>query len=624
MTATKWGGSASRNARSLVQHLVDAGAPCYRCRKPILPGQTWHADHIIPREHGGTDDVSNLHPSHARCNESAGGQSGAALTNARRKAKGEPNQQTRGSQIASSRVSADSFEGGQAAHGYDRADFLSNLQLPDVLPPVTAVPTILSPTPDDVDLAEAELGAKWLSLPLTPQGLQVARVLQAVQPSGKPVYRTVVVEMARRSAKTTSILETLLGRCLTRPGYKVASTAQTGTKARAKLLEVQQALRSAGFETQELGKCLAGMGDTRIRFANESLWQSLPPDPSSFRSEAYDAILVDEAGELDPEKGDALLAGLLPTMDTRPNAQLIVAGTPGETRAGMLWTRLEHLRAGRVRVGGVVYEAADSERFIDAETGEVDWSLLLRLHPGISAGLTDVETVVGNLEDFGLDKWSREYLCAWPRHAGVRALNAEAWERCLVERPPARPANAAVAWDVDPGGSFAALVAAWRDDKGRACLDVLRSGSGTDWLPDAAQTAQAEHRGTVTYDAIGSNIDTADVMGRSPYRVRLAPIVFRDQVGAASRIDKEITRRNVEHYGQPALTEAVEGATWRPAGKEGRLFARAASASSVAALVAAAEALWTYDQRTGKGGTGRRVRTAAEIMEERRLQAAGK
>ncbi|MFT3971805.1 MAG: hypothetical protein QM695_16390 [Micropruina sp.] len=497
----------------------------------------------------------------------------------------------------------------ETAHGYAPFDFLLG-DVPD-LSHVVATPTILSPWPADVDLAEAHEGAGWLSLPLFRQGVEVASVLQAMKDAEAkvPLYRTVVVEMARRSTKTTAILATLLGRALNRPGYKIASTAQSGVKARSKLLEVQEALRSAGFEDQGLGRCLQGMGDTRIRFANGSLWQSLPPDPGAFRSEAYDVVLVDEGGELPPEKATALISGLLPTMDPRPQAQFIVAGTPGESRAGLLWTRLERLRKGHPRIGGVVYEAPDRAMFIDGETGAVDWELLARTHPGIGT-LTDVETIVGNLEDMGLAKWSREYLCQWPLNAGVRALDVAAWADCAATDAPARPENAAVCWDIDKDGSLAALVAAWRDADGRAWLEVLDVRAGYDWLPKAAQAAQGEHRGPVMYDAIGANLDVAEELSRPPYRVRTKPLTTREQVGATARIEKEISRRNVRHLDDPALTGAVESSAWRPTGNA-RLFLRVAGSCTI---VAAAGALWAYDQRSPAAGRRRRIRSSAQMV----------
>lgn len=569
-------------ARKKLRPVVESGtAACFRCGKPIAGqvvagkwvGQAWHADHMQPAALGGSNGMDNFAPSHATCNMSEGGKRGSRLTNARflsdRSTPRSPS------------VNFSFIDGSTISHLSD----------------IRATPTILSAWPDGTDVAEAHDGARWLSLPLTPQGEQIAHVMQAtrVGPLGEvPLHRFVVVEMARRSAKTTSILATLLGRALERPGYKIASTAQTGLKSRAKMLEVQAALIAAGFETQELGRCLRGAGDTRIDFANGSTWQALPPNGGAFRSEAYDCVLVDEAGEIDAENADELLSGLIPTMDTRPSAQLVIAGTPGETRAGLLWTALEWLRNGRPRTGGVVYECPDRRTFIDAETGAADYPLLVQTHPGIGT-LTDVETVVGNIDVLGIDRWSREYLCAWPLTAGVCALDVAAWQACESFEGADRPANAALALDVDPDGNHAALVAAWRDDAGRACFDVLDSRPGYDWLPRAARKAQAEHRGAVAYDAIGANLDAVDKMGRPPHRVRTSPTKYRDQVGAAARFEKEVSRRKVQHYGDADLTAAVESSAWRPAGN-GRLFLRRPGSCAV---VAAALALWAYDQRAG-------------------------
>lgn len=510
-------------------------------------------------------------------------------------------------------VGSQSFEAGMHPMPAVHSDFSFSLAN---LPDIKATPTILSPWPADTDLTEAHKGAEWLSLPLTPQGVEVASVMQAtkVGPLGVvPLYRFVVTEMARRSAKTTSILDVLVGRALNRPGYKIASTAQTGLKARAKLLEVQTALIAAGFETQGLGRCLRGAGDTRIEFANGSSWVALPPNGAAFRSEAFDMVLVDEGGEIDAETADDLLSGLIPTMDTRPTAQLVVAGTPGEVRAGMLWTALEWLRNGRARTGGVVYECPDRREFIDPETGEPDWPLLLATHPGIGT-LTDAETIVGNIDVLGIARWSREYLCKWPLTAGVTALDVASWEACESDDEPQRPEDAAVAFDVDPDGASAVLVAAWRDGRNRAVFEVLASGGGYEWLPEACKEAQEEHRGAISYDAIGPNLDAADKMARAPHRVRCQPTKFRDQVGGAARIDKEIAKRNVVHFGDPELTEGVESSAWRPAGG-GRLFLRK---SGTAAVVAAAMALWEFDRRARTGGGYRR--RSPEAIAERRAQ----
>jgi hypothetical protein len=64
-----WGG---RGAQALVQlTLANYGLICHLCRKP---GATT-ADHLIPRSHGGTDDLENLRPAHGLCNSRRGDRS---------------------------------------------------------------------------------------------------------------------------------------------------------------------------------------------------------------------------------------------------------------------------------------------------------------------------------------------------------------------------------------------------------------------------------------------------------------------------------------------------------------------------------------------------------------------
>lgn len=605
MSAKRWGGADSRKARAVCQPIAEQGGPCYRCKKPIRPGQAWHADHILERENGGTDDPSNLWPSHDDCNESAGGKSGirhAQAANRRRR-------------------------NGERPASFDRSEQptlgvrVPSLSVPEVLPDVAAAASTLSPWPAGTDISEARVGERWMGLPLKPQGVEIASVMQAVGDDGHPLYDTVVVELARRSAKTTSILEVLLGRCLERPGYLVANTAQDGLRARMKLKELMTTLRRAGFEARGLGKLYFSNGTEHIEFVNTSEWWAVPPDPGAFRSLAYDAILVDEAGELLPEKAAVLMAGLLPTQDTRPNSQTIVAGTPGLSRSGLLWDTLEDLRAGAPGVGGVVYEAGDRETFLDLSDPDnpvPDWGLLLRVHPGISSELTTLAKVLSRLPKMGLEKWQREYLCLWPRNAAVTALDTAAWGDCGSEDEPVRPDNACVAWDVDKDGAAAAIVAAWRTVDGRAHFEVVAAGEGSEWVPREAREVQAAHRGALTYDPIGANIEVADRMIRPPFRVRTAALKQKELVGSAARIEREIAKRNVVHYGDPALTAAVESSAWRPA-VNARLFLRVPGSCAV---VAAAEALWTWDQRNRRGGSaGRRRRSPEEI--ERRLRERG-
>jgi len=57
--------------------LVEAGiVRCARCQKIIAAGERWELDHAAGKQ-------GYLGPSHFKCNRSAGGKVGAAITNAK-------------------------------------------------------------------------------------------------------------------------------------------------------------------------------------------------------------------------------------------------------------------------------------------------------------------------------------------------------------------------------------------------------------------------------------------------------------------------------------------------------------------------------------------------------------
>ena len=82
----KWGGRKSTEARAKCRLMLPHA--CRKCGGMITaedPESSWHAGHREDRVAGGTED--GIEPEHARCNTSAGGKIGAAMTNAQRTTK---------------------------------------------------------------------------------------------------------------------------------------------------------------------------------------------------------------------------------------------------------------------------------------------------------------------------------------------------------------------------------------------------------------------------------------------------------------------------------------------------------------------------------------------------------
>lgn len=85
MSPQKWSGRVVTRARAY--WAVRLPLPCRRCGKPVTKDQRWQVGHIVDRaDRGAVADIANQWPEHGKCNESAGGRRGAAITNARRDA----------------------------------------------------------------------------------------------------------------------------------------------------------------------------------------------------------------------------------------------------------------------------------------------------------------------------------------------------------------------------------------------------------------------------------------------------------------------------------------------------------------------------------------------------------
>lgn len=497
-----------------------------------------------------------------------------------------------------------------------------------------ATPRHASRVPKGTDIESARVGAGLIGLPLTPQGERVAGLLEARKPRrpDEAAHTTAVVQMPRRATKTTSVFSTLLGRCHTRPGHRVVLTAQSGNIASQIIREHAQMLLARGRAVesrrrhQKPGRIVyyANGGRERLEWPatdaagrpvdvssdefddldeadlegirlGSQMWV-VPPDAGAVRSRASDDIWIDEAGELEGQKGHDLLVGVLPLMDTKgPLAQLVISGTPGTKREGMFWDLLTEARAGgRFAPGILDYSAPDGP---GAVVDVADPKLWRRVHPGLSSGLTRKAVLEERLYRLGEVRFAREYLCIWPYDAGSAALNMDAWRAAAGPEVPL-PDRFGLAYDVAPDGSSAALAAAWRDDAGVAHVALLDYRSGVAWLAKVAHAVARKYRVPIRYDGIGANHGPAGDVGRLR-GVRLVSGQLKDAAAAAQLLVSELAGGTLEHADQPGLNQAAEGAAWRQL-EGARVFARRHSDADVPPIVAASLALYQFDTMPAK------------------------
>lgn len=456
-------------------------------------------------------------------------------------------------------------------------------------------PTYASRVPRVTDLTAPETGAALLGLPLLPQGVRIARLLEARRGAGA-LYGEVVLQVPRRATKTTAVFATVLGRCTTRAGHRAVFTAQSGTIASRILVEHAEALVRNGHAVgarearAHPDKIIysASQGRESLHWPNGSVLWVVPPDPSAVRSSSADDVIIDEAGEHDVVKGRAFYNAVSPLMDTRgPLAQLIVMGTPGVARAGLLWDLLELGRAHTRGLGILDWCALDGE---DLEDRKV-WR---RVHPGPSSGLTPMSVLERRRKALGAEAFAREYLGRWPEDSSVAAIAPADWGACAGTLPE-RPAWFTLAFDCSPDASSATIVAAWRDEDGLARVEVVDHRPGTAWLAREAYRLGRKYRVMIAFDPVGQNLDVGELLARQRPLVKTHPMTFRDMQGAAARLVADIRAGKLRHAQQPNLDAAVAGASWRQVGDAGRLFGRRLSTADVTPLVACTAALWAFD-----------------------------
>lgn len=486
-----------------------------------------------------------------------------------------------------------------------------------------ATPTYISAVPAGTDISVLKVGAEALQFDVNEQNEHLAGVLEARDEDDLPLYPIVVVLQPRRSAKTTGIWETLIGRCLERPGTVVLATAQDGTRARDRLKDQMRRLRGHGFrdatakpeedEGPVLGLLYWGNGDERIEFTNGSRIITAPPVASAIRGEASDVLFFDEAGELDLVKSADLLSGALPLLDTRPLGQAIIAGTPGKERSGLFWDTLQEGRAGEDGTGILDYSIRDDEQWYREDDGTapeawgrkkladgtvvvLDEDVLRRVHPGIGT-LTTIAKMRRWFAKMPLAQFEREYLCRFPFSSATHAIDPELWREAGVDAIE-RPDRIGIAFDVRRDGTSASVCYAWRLDDGTAVVEVADHRAGASWVPNVGHKCTKAHKGSaVGYDNIGANLEPADVMSRMSPKPRLAPLSMKETVAAQQRLAELVRDRRVLHFRQRDLDAAVENTGWRPAGGGQAFGSRDPMEAPINPLVGCALALWMFDKK---------------------------
>lgn len=440
---------------------------------------------------------------------------------------------------------------------------------------------------------------------LKPQQLVVADACNAVNEDGNPLNPFMGLLIPRRSSKTTTVIALAIGRALKREDYIIGVTfATTGAKVRQRFMaDVFVPLeRMFPDEATRPFKIRRSQGSEQIVFDTGSRILILVPQSDAFRSESFNLVIVDESGEADVAMGEDLLAGILPTMDTNPDSQLLICGTAAKYRAGnLLWDALSDGRDGKAGSGIVEYAAPEFTTAEDTETWELTEPIVRAAHPGIDT-LTTIEAIHRNFDKLPRAQFIREYLSIFADvGATLGIIRAEKWAAGeLDEDQPEPPEHFTIGISAAPNQAKASIVAAWRED-GVGRLLMLENRAGVKWLAPRAIELARKYKVAIAHDTAGVVLVEVETLQRAKPRPRLAPQTLNNVKTAAALLVKELDTGNVKHYGQTEFSAQAAIVKKRMIGPTAWAFGRSDADDDITAIEAASIALRTYDGTPVRG-----------------------
>jgi hypothetical protein len=340
--------------------------------------------------------------------------------------------------------------------------------------------------------AEVAAIAQLLGQPLLPWQRLVADVALEVHPDGRPVYRTVIVQVPRQAGKTTLALSVMVHRSL-RWGIpqNVVYTAQTGHHARTKFRNDQLPLLETSQIRQAIEKVYLGAGLESLIFKNGSRIMPLGSTANALHGKTLDLVFLDEARF---DKTSDREAGALPAMATRRDAQLWIISTAGDVESVFFREKVEQGRAA-VEDGideGICYFEYSAGDDDDLEDPATWW----QMHPALGHLITE-DTIRHAKQTLSRDQFAQEYGNRWSA-AAVTLIEPAAWQK-LQDKKAAPDGELSFCLDVALDRSSACIAVS--DKAGR--LEVIDHRPGVQWVAARCQQLTRRHRAPVIVDGYG-------------------------------------------------------------------------------------------------------------------------
>lgn len=467
--------------------------------------------------------------------------------------------------------------------------------------------------------------AKRLGQPFLPWQRHVMDVALEVDPdTGRLWYSEIDLSIMRQCGKTMGWLFPYLVWRMTIVPHRLgrqraAFTMQDRAKARDKLerdmapllrertdevcgyrqgfVEIENPKGRPGKPTRQW-KLGLNNGSEHLLFGRGNYLTIETPSEKAGHSSTLDAAGIDEARF---HQDDSVEQGVVPTMATREDAQLIVTSTAGNYKSVYLWPKVV---AGRAAVDAGLDTRTAFFEYSVPETADLDDPAVWIAHHPALFHTIDLAFIFDKLEkarrapdaERAEDAVRNEYANQWMTVPvlgdGERPLivELELWDRRVFKSAPVGSIGLGV--DVGPNGESASITLAGRVDGVRARLDVLACEAGTFWLEQRLREMIAEHHPVaVGYDAGNPGVKAlAPEIGRACGDVPQVKLTGSEWQAACEAWRLGVEEGRYGHRAQVWLTGALVGAARKQRGA-GWMLDRQTTLSDVTPLGAGIAAL---------------------------------
>lgn len=436
--------------------------------------------------------------------------------------------------------------------------------------------------------------AKRLGQPFMPWQQHVADIAAEYDPdTGQLYYTEIDLTIMRQCGKTMGFMfPWLVWRCTVVPHrlgrQRALFTMQDRNKAREKLerdmapllreraddfVEITNPKARPGRSTRQW-KLGLNNGSEHLLFGRGNYLSIETPSDKAGHSGTNDAAGIDEARF---HQDDAVEAGVVPTMSTRRDAQLLVASTAGNHKSVYFYPKIV---AGRKMVEqGTTARTCFFDYSIPDDADIEDPAVWYRYHPALGHTI-ELDFIFDKLDkarnnaDPGRaeDTFRNEYANQWVTIPvlgdGLRPLLIAADKWADGGKPWTVTGPVSLGVDVSRDGASASVSIAGRDVDGRAQTKVLTLQPGTFWLETELPQLVKEHQPeAVAYDAGNpANIAIAGLIARACGTTPVMRLQGSEWAGACEAFRKGFTEGMYRHHDQAWLDAALRGAAKKQRG----------------------------------------------------------